>query len=830
MTPAQTIARLPKAAAETSFDSLRALGVHHAQALSGQRWTDYNLHDPGVTILEAVTYALTELAYRADFTVADHLSDEHHRIAWRHQGLHLPQDAFPCRPTTATDYRRLLLDQMPGLDGVAFDVVAPADAAQGASGLYRLVLDASLGEDRAAVERTAREIFAAARNLCEDLGSVAHVEKRLCHLRADIEIGGARDPADIVAEFYERCATYLAAAVDFESCAAGLARQETLDHIFTGPATRNGIAKARLLERATQQTVFVTDLIARVRGDDVKEVHWLALEQGDGTASTSSLSWRDESGCWTLALAPPQGTHAVEGLVVRRNGNPVTVMARDVRRRFDDLRAARKARRHGLNDIALSCAPPAGQQPAVLPHYSVQNHFPALYGVGEQGMPESASAHDKARAHQLQAYLLLFEQLMAHGGAQLQHLRELFSVEGGGSATRWWHVLGVGEVPGIAELLAAPPERIEQDIFVPYDDRADRRNRLLDHLLALQGQTYAQNSLRQFSDHLAPAELDAYLLKNKIDFTRELPELGRDRAAAFDPARASWDVPGNSSGLQRQVSLLLGYPHGHSRPLAAALGERELVSAERYLAEASGSSAPAQLTGWSAALQRLDLETAQARRTPAQRHAERQRMPIARETRLPAPLLRCGARHDRYSWRPPADGAPGQLVLGPDEDHRFWLVNTTEGLDLAGALAHAGTLRSLLRQIDSQCEGMHVVEHLLLRPLGAAADDRTGADFHFLRLSVVFPAWTTRGQRRNFRQFAEETVRINCPSHLAAQCLWLEPGPMREFEDAYAHWLALRCQHAQAGGGASAAAEVDGAARVLVDLLSAVPTAGAAGG
>ena len=58
---------------ELSFESLRSEGIRLAQALSGNSWTDYNLHDPGVTILELLCYALTDLVYRADFRVADHL-------------------------------------------------------------------------------------------------------------------------------------------------------------------------------------------------------------------------------------------------------------------------------------------------------------------------------------------------------------------------------------------------------------------------------------------------------------------------------------------------------------------------------------------------------------------------------------------------------------------------------------------------------------------------------------------------------------------------------------------------------------------------------------
>ena len=46
------------------FDRLREEGIEYIQKLSGQLWTDYNLHDPGVTILEVLCYAITDMGYR----------------------------------------------------------------------------------------------------------------------------------------------------------------------------------------------------------------------------------------------------------------------------------------------------------------------------------------------------------------------------------------------------------------------------------------------------------------------------------------------------------------------------------------------------------------------------------------------------------------------------------------------------------------------------------------------------------------------------------------------------------------------------------------------
>jgi hypothetical protein len=57
------------------WEKLYALGLNHVQRLAGRIWTDYNLHDPGITTLELLCYALTDLSYRAAFPIKDLLAN-----------------------------------------------------------------------------------------------------------------------------------------------------------------------------------------------------------------------------------------------------------------------------------------------------------------------------------------------------------------------------------------------------------------------------------------------------------------------------------------------------------------------------------------------------------------------------------------------------------------------------------------------------------------------------------------------------------------------------------------------------------------------------------
>jgi hypothetical protein len=71
-----TINRSTAPGGAANFAILRQEGVQLLQELSGGTWTDYNLHDPGVTVLEQLCYALTDLIYRTGFDPQDYLVGE----------------------------------------------------------------------------------------------------------------------------------------------------------------------------------------------------------------------------------------------------------------------------------------------------------------------------------------------------------------------------------------------------------------------------------------------------------------------------------------------------------------------------------------------------------------------------------------------------------------------------------------------------------------------------------------------------------------------------------------------------------------------------------
>lgn len=91
------------------FYRLRREGIAFIEQMGSSLWTDYNIHDPGITILEALCYALTDIAYRAGWDINDLLTPEPNK-PFSKQAFFTAREILTVNPWTPDDFRRLLID------------------------------------------------------------------------------------------------------------------------------------------------------------------------------------------------------------------------------------------------------------------------------------------------------------------------------------------------------------------------------------------------------------------------------------------------------------------------------------------------------------------------------------------------------------------------------------------------------------------------------------------------------------------------------------------------------------------------------------------------
>lgn len=534
------------------YAALRQEGIRQLERLAGGQWTDFNVHDPGITILEQLCYVLTDLGYRTAYEIPDLLADGG---TDPYQSLHPPAEILTCRPVTPADLRRLVLDvqgvKNAWVEPLAQDTLPlyyhpdqgalslsgdplPSEPIQ-LKGLYRVLIEATEpppGDLQLNVVRRLHEN----RALSEDFAEITVLSPQKIQVDAIIEVGLVDDIGRLWSAIVQRIADVISPAIPFATLDDLLREGRSIDEIFDGPRLDRGFLTDEVLERATRRVAINTsDLIHAVMDiPGVRAVRQLRVADDGKT-------WQD----WSLKTNPDQvpkldvaGSHITllrEGKVVP-SGAPAVALSPPA-----------------AAGTSQPLARPAGRDRNVHRFWSVQHHLPALYGVGPDGLPGSAPPERKARAKQLKAYLMFFDQLMANYLEQLAHVKDLFSFDGAPAQTYFAQKL---EQPGLGfEALRDPAldeyktllKSLGQDPESGTTSAMDleRRSRFLNHLLA------------RFAESLEdPAAPKPDLAARKQAFLKQYPRLGGARGTAFNylapPSVHS------RSGLEDRIRLRLG--------------------------------------------------------------------------------------------------------------------------------------------------------------------------------------------------------------------------------------------------------------------------------
>lgn len=586
------------------FEGLREDGINIAQKMSGDIWTDYNLHDPGVTVLEALCYALTDLTYRTGFGAADYLASSDGSIDYKNQALYRPDEILPCHPTTDNDYRKLIVSAVPNIDNVWMQRHdTQPGCPQGLCHLYvqlseKVKNQANEGV-RSAYAGLVEKVYTAHRNLCEDLTGVTIVERIPYTLRGNIEVDGKREPAHILAEIYFECAQYLSPKVPIHSYAEMEKNGCTTEDIFTGVLTGNGyIADAELYPwRGNFSTSDLLGKVARIKG--VKNINHLIFVNSAGKETESINLGVEHTYRSVVCLSfPPQDSEG--GIKLSKAGKAYPVLQRNVEPELNRLdykyqaQRQQKARYDWVNAML-----PVGNFRSTREYYSMQNHFPDIYGLNAYGIPDSAPPERKAQASQLKAYLLFFEQIMANFLQNMQEIPRFFSLDERLKQSYFYQVLRNDTVPNIEGVYlngVATMDSSLSRLVAGFDNYGDRRNRVLDYLLGIYGERFSQNSLHHFFPEGVDSEEER--IGNKIAYLRNIVDISRNRAAAFDYRKPA--VAQNTSGLKKKLELLLGLRQKEHSSLPDASGGHdqsgELQLVEHILLRPSNGSPPARET------------------------------------------------------------------------------------------------------------------------------------------------------------------------------------------------------------------------------------------
>ncbi|MDZ8055896.1 MAG: hypothetical protein RMX68_016645 [Aulosira sp. ZfuVER01] len=600
------------------FQKLREIGITHLQALSGKLWTDYNLHDPGVTILEVLCYAVTDLGYRNNLDIQDLLALDPASSYSQENNFFTANEILTCNPVTELDLRKRLID-IPGVRNAWLKKVTtyePAiyvdynhsqlqytppdgESAENASrlhprGLYTVYIDLDLGYRKNACGQLYRSwsdsldrvktVLCDYRNLCEDFHDIVVLGDEEIAICGDIELTADADAEDVLVNIYTKLDAFIAPRLQFYTLQELLDKGKSTAEIFAGrPAVRKGdydshgfIDTDELAALTPPTIIYTSDLyqeILKVPG--VAAVRQLSIANYINGLLQSQHPWYLNL---TEGYSPVLGIDYSK-VTLFKGVLPIAADINEVKRRYYEQQTAYiKALQE---DDELNLPVPQGSYYNLADHYSIQHDFPLTYGISEEGLPDTALALRKAQARQLKGYLVFFDQLLANYLSQLAHVRDLFSWEidrakhqnnelkSQGSLVRQTYFIQALDFPDRPAILdnnylASLQEELDTETYL------DRRNRFLDHLLGRFAESFSDYVLlnyRMTKGHLDQDKHETDIIHDKAHFFKDYPALSRDRFRAFNYCNDEvWNTE-NVSGFKKRVSRLLGIEDVRRRDL-----------------------------------------------------------------------------------------------------------------------------------------------------------------------------------------------------------------------------------------------------------------------
>ena len=728
------------------FADLQKRTLDELQHLSGNLWTDFNPHDPGVTIADIANYALTELAYKLGFNLEDYFTDNDGRYPVEKYGLFTDEEVYPVSAVTEDDYRKLILAQFPVIENVKVDT----DCEQG---IYHFRLRLSPFFKGPDITERVRRFFHKHRNLCENVGEVTIDEPKNLLFSADMEIEAGSDATDL---------QYLAGSVKIEPKSqegfATLAPEDWYD----GPV---GDLRVIIPEQKDTETELYHTLI-KINGIKGFKTCYFYEDTPDGICDYRRKN--DFKDGYKLDI--PNDLSLIK---VRIGNEEVAIDADRFKEKLRALYFTKSTSRiryymqerelsdGGIVQTLRDDTIREANYRNVYEHFPIENDLPRCYRTNEGDFTRNMSDEEKAQIRNFGSYLEIFDLVMERGLKGLDNVKALLSLREASANTTKSKTLS-------RQHLAI---RKNNDRF---RDITEVKYRYLDFIDNLYGVDSDHKWLREFGGY-GESEED-YILR-RMKFLRALPDMTRDRFKATDIMEGR--SIGNVAVVKRYISLLLGFHNNELVSVGNILPSHNLIlmgegQRGKHLRDRLNSMLIDEKMLNEDAVIPIEPESPPATENEklAKYEELRRDMPIFNSNFISGGLFRGGIKLNSYKL---VRLEREYLLVFRNEEENEWM-NLGRSDDNKKLNGWANTLRRYLQELNSLCEAVYVVEKSLFDPTEP------------FTVAMVFTGWTARTHSPRFREVCTLLVRSMLPAHLKMETYWLGAAQMQYFEECYHRW------------------------------------------
>jgi hypothetical protein len=837
MSKPNTISKQTPSRDTLNYKVLIEKGRDYIEKIANKIWTDYNVHDPGITTLELLSYAITDLGHRIEMPVQELLAQKDLKGGGLETHFHSAKNILPTCPISEYDYRKIFID----IDGVenawifksttslwidckaqygenednygvlSYDKPGSGDVKSlEIKGYYDILLqldkEISDEDQENAIIEEARKKYYANRNLCEDLKTITTVPEQKVAFCSAIELEADAEPAMIWAKIIFAIEQYLHPSVQFNSLQQmleikdELGRPLTIDEIFEGPVLEHGfIANEELAISELRAQVRASDLIRIIMEiEGVKKIDDLLIDFcGEENP--------DIGGKWLLCIAAGHlPVLCNEKTIINFNKSelPVTYDKSLAENHLAELRSQHQleSEAYSYDDLPM----PIGNYQKIFKYAPIQNDYPDNYGINQNGLPPNATAERRALAKQFKGYLMVYDQMLAFYMKHLSEVRRLFAVDDSEQKSYFSQALsGVKDMEGLFNNYGDLQSDINE-IVGTLDNYHERKNRFLDHLIARFAERFSEFVfiMRDMFEENVEDELINY----KKQFIRDYPALSRSRFIAANHLFPNDGNCGlfNLSGFQNRIMRLLGM-----LPIHEIYQEKDDDGIDEYrwrIFDKTGKIILSASTRYYTKMAALEEMWQTVFLAWDQKNFE----------------IKLAEDETYYFNIIMKDGGTvvdGEMMVEDDEVVGRRIQFFDEEVEAEDAVAHV---------IDEMEEKtMRVFEHHLLLPkpsedldyahflpvcLDKNCEGCEPIDPYSFRITVVMPGWTKRFKNIDFRRFAEKTIRKECPAHILPKICWVSKEQMKGLQDVHTDWL-------QSKKYGTDAADTNTATKALLEVL-----------
>jgi len=563
------------------YETLRKEGIDTISKLAKSAWTDHNPSDPGITLLEQLCYALSDLEYRVDFDITDLIAQGGNDA---YSVLFSPKEILSGAPVTINDFRKILVDITGIKNADVFvennpepqilyapfsnELLLEKDKDELLSlnlyntvilrGLWKILIEAEQNTNdetlfRDTLAQMAHDKVQSWRSLCADYTELRILDVQNVSVEIGIEIERGADVSSLMLHIYSAISEYISPSYSFIGIQQML-ENTRLEDVFDGPVLEKGFLPQGSINSVTRRKdLRRSDLMHIISNisPEIKTVRYVNF-------TLDSLETNQK---WIVELDPERAaTFDISSSSIRFFRGNLEVKFNN----GDAISEFNKKENNRINNSAgneyLDVPIQLGNNRNIGEYISLRDYMPELYGVGPVGLPANAPVYQQASAKQLSAYLLFFEQILANNFSQLENAWKLFSVNR--NDIQSYFVQTLDNIPRIDGIYTTEdPIGREDTILKATEDEivaGERTERFLDHISARFSESMNDYSLLMDSLVQDGMPRTGNNIADKRAFLLDYPALSSKRGTGFNYMTED-PLVDTISGLKHRIGRLLGF-------------------------------------------------------------------------------------------------------------------------------------------------------------------------------------------------------------------------------------------------------------------------------